>query len=155
MSELGPDYRRPAIEEIEARTLMVRRLLSQGKYDGEVKKTVAAHFKISARTVERYLRRARDEMVKEAGKDRGELRAEGYSFYREIRGNRKASDKDRLKAQERIDKLLGLEAPQKVQVSSAELDRLIEEELERVGRGGEARLPEPPSVHRNGEAAAG
>jgi hypothetical protein len=147
-----PAYRRPSPDEVEDRTLMVRRLLAQGQYDGQIKKVVAAHYKISPRTVERYLRRARDEMLAETGQDKSQLRAEGYGFYREMRANGKASDKDRLKAQERIDKLLGLEAPQKIQVGGDDIDREIRRELDRLAGRRQAADAGAAPGDRNGHA---
>jgi hypothetical protein len=105
----------PTAVELDERVLACRRLLSEGRYDGEVKRQVAADFNLSPRTVERYLRRARDEMVAETGREPSEHRIDSYSFYRELRGNADLATRDRLKAQERIDKLLGLEAPTKLQ----------------------------------------
>jgi hypothetical protein len=141
------NVRHPTEAEIEDRVLMCRRLLSQGRYDGEVKKAVAAHYRCSPRTVERYLRRARDELVAESGKGRDELRAEGYGFYREVRGNANAETRDRLKAQERIDKLLGLEAPTKVDVATGVRVEMTEEIVDGdhpqddQGTPGAGRLP--------------
>lgn len=78
---------------------------------------VAAEYGISSRTVERYLRRAREQMVEETGQPKDVLRAESVEFYRTVCQDSDAEDRDRIKARERIDKVLGLEAPQQFEHS--------------------------------------
>jgi len=97
--------------EIDARVEMCRKMIANGRYDGEIKRAVAAHFNASTRTVERYLRRARDEILAESGKPVIEHRAESLAFYQKVRADLKEATKDRLRAQERIDGLLALAMP--------------------------------------------
>jgi hypothetical protein len=147
------ETRQPTDAELQARIDRCRQLLGQGKYDGEVKKIVAAQFKLSPRTVERYLRRARDLIVADTGRDKQEHRAESYAFYVEVRGNAKALPKDRLRAQERIDKLLGLEEPQRHQLAihRRRIEDLSDDELQAIASGtATATLEEPPTPERNG-----
>ena len=111
------ETRQPTSDELDARIDMCRQLISAGHYDGEVKSKVATHFNLSPRTVERYLRRARDLMIKETGKPQIEHRAESLAFYQHVRKKHEEETRDRIRAQERIDKLLGLETPQRVEMS--------------------------------------
>lgn len=63
------------------------------------------------------MRRAREKLVAEIGEDKSELRADAFAFYRGVVSNPDAPLAHRLRAQERIDQLLGLNAPTKVSVT--------------------------------------
>lgn len=58
--------------------------------------------------------RARERQLAELGRPKVEHQADAYAFYDSVVKNSKEETRDRIKAQERIDKLLGLEAPQKL-----------------------------------------
>lgn len=103
-------YHRPTELEIEQRVDDCRKMMGLGYRDGQIKKAVAKKYDMSPRSVERYLRRARDQMREELGKSREDLRAESAEVYREVVRNADSFDA-RIKAQTRIDKLYGLESP--------------------------------------------
>jgi hypothetical protein len=111
--------RKPIKTEMDARLAATTKLLLQGKSDGEVKRIIAEQFQISPRTVERYLRHARGEMVESTGKDLDVLRKEAIAVYQAIIDDPEAENRDRIRARERVDRLLGLEIhlPRKVEVS--------------------------------------
>ena len=94
-----------------ARIKMAKGLLERGLYDWEIKLLIAEKEDVSKRTVQRYLTKARQLMRKDTGRDREELRHDAISFYKSIISDQHAQPRDRLKAQERIDRLLGLEEP--------------------------------------------
>jgi hypothetical protein len=100
---------RPTKAQIEERIQACVKLLSQGKRKEEIKKAVMRQYDVVARTVEVYLSRARVILLKQSQKSATEHRADSYALYLEIASDTKAARRDRIKARERIDKLLGLE----------------------------------------------
>lgn len=106
---------------------MCRGLLAKCVNDCDIKRSVATKYGISTRSVERYLRRAREQMVAETGQPKDVLRAESVEFYRTVCQTQPVrgpdgepplvTTRDRLLARERIDRVLGLEAPQKLEHS--------------------------------------
>lgn len=98
---------------------------------------------VSARTLETVLARARANLVERSGKPREEHRNDAYGFYTSVIQSKEATSMARIRAQERIDKLLGLEAPTKLEFSGVgggpiktdvNLSRLSLEELEALER---------------------
>lgn len=69
---------------------------------------------MDARTIERYLSRARARMVIESGKTKSELREDSLNFYLTIARDLTADPRNRIIARERIDRLYGLDMPIKV-----------------------------------------
>ena len=136
---------RPHRSEHQQIIAACRDMFALGARNGEVKSRVSEQFGISPRTVERYMRRARDAMVEETTRSRTELRAEAAEVYRIILRDETANHFAKMKAQERIDKLFGLESPQ---------------QIEHSGRDGgpipfaailaEAKYSEPPGEERTG-----
>jgi len=108
----GVKHRKPNAEECEKIQNVVIRLLGFGKQRTEIKNAIAAKYGLRPRSVERYLCQAKELMLAETGKSGNEHRADGYYFYLSIVRDENQSTKDRLKARERIDKLLGLELQQ-------------------------------------------
>ena len=95
-------------KEADRRTL---ELLSIGTHKGEVKRIIEEEFGIKRRSVEPYLRRAREAMRAETGKAIEDLRSDSHHFYVSILSDPEATVRDKLKARELIDKLLGLPKP--------------------------------------------
>jgi hypothetical protein len=69
------------------------------------------HFGIASRTADRVLAKAREALKVAAGRDLATLKEEAYSFYVSVIRNKHASFRERLLAQQRIDRLMGLESP--------------------------------------------
>lgn len=105
---------KPTKAEHRKRLELVRNLLGRGLYDGEIKAIVGKRYGIKFRTVQRYLARAREDIRRETGRDFETLRGEAYETYRSIVSDQDAKPIERIKARERIDRLMGLEAPTKV-----------------------------------------
>ena len=61
-----------------------------------------------------YIRRARNEIMKRAGKTKEEFRADSLWHYMKIVNDPKASNKDKISALARRDSILGLDAPTRV-----------------------------------------
>ena len=112
-------YVKPTQEELAERVSFVNDMLVEGRSKGEIIKTVKARYDVSTRSVESYLARARDANLKATDKTREEWRAEQLKKYLDISNNPEVQDRDRLKALERIDKIIGLEqhAPYNVQLT--------------------------------------
>jgi len=64
-------------------------------------------------------------MIADASRPKAEHQAESYRFYAEVVANAQAKNADRIKARERIDKLLGLEAPAKHALTDTEGNNII------------------------------
>lgn len=105
---------------------------------------------MDARTVERYLSRARARMVEESGKTKDELRQDSLNYYLAITRDQAADHRSRLIARERIDRLYGLDMPIKVaptdptgkqsyaNLSDEELNARIAEALAARSAGGDS-----------------
>ena len=106
---------RPSRKEHDERVAVCADMLARGFRNGAIKRRVAAFYSCSPRSVERYLRRARDRLVEELNEgDRETHRARSLDQYRMLLRDDNSSAVVRLKAQERIDRILGLEAPAEV-----------------------------------------
>lgn len=73
-------------------------------------------YDVRYRTAENYVARARERILQETGKPKAEHVADSYEFYRMMQVDAD-KDIDKIKARERIDKLLGLETPQRYEHS--------------------------------------
>jgi hypothetical protein len=99
----------PTDDEVEERVEFARGLLARHNRKSTVKRLMREKFgEMDARTIERYLSRARRRMLADIGRGRDDLRAESKAMYSSIISDNSANHFARLKAQERIDKLLGL-----------------------------------------------
>jgi len=117
MEEPKEKKKRATKEEKEEIQTHVLRLLAGGNYPSDIKRVIASKYEMSPRSVEGYISRARADLLEQIGIRTEEHRANAYGFYRSMMKNKKLAPKDRLKAQERIDRLLGLESAQKHEVT--------------------------------------
>lgn len=102
---------KPTKAEHAQRVNLCRQMVGQAYHDGEIKRLVSQKYNISPRSVERYIKRARDQIIAELGIPKVELRAQSAEFYRSVAHDAKQKTRDRLRARERIDKLYGLDSP--------------------------------------------
>lgn len=126
---------------------------------------------LSARTIDSYISEAKAQLREDYGGTREEHREDSYLFRREIRDNPENSARDRLKAQDGIDDLLGLKVQsnntnesehkhvhfhQHNELNSDEATEIIAAVLDRAeaGRIGEGTngttIPVTPTQSRNG-----
>lgn len=139
---------RPTREEHDQRIELCCRLIGAGLYDSQIKKMVAKQFDLSPRSVEKYLRRARGILLDRRNRDRATHQAESMAFYEAIMQKPGVKDRDKLFARRRVDKLLGLEEPQRHQISGTlglhddERARLDEIERDPEARAAMERLAE-------------
>ncbi|HEV3023438.1 MAG TPA: hypothetical protein VGX76_13280 [Pirellulales bacterium] len=111
---------RPTDDELEDRIERTRCLLAAGNRKADVKKALIAAYGVCARTCENYIARAREKILEGTGKPKDEHRAEALAFYETLKTSPESPVVAKIKAQERIDKLLGLEAPQKLEHAGAD-----------------------------------
>ncbi len=93
------------------RVLVCAGMLQQGINKGAIKKFAREKYGINNVQVNRYITRARKHLHAQANASRDEMRGASLGFYRAIARDPKTDTRDRLLAQSRIDKLLGLDAP--------------------------------------------
>tara|TARA_R110002095_G_scaffold179899_1_gene157426 strand:+ start:1388 stop:1855 length:468 start_codon:yes stop_codon:yes gene_type:complete len=137
MTEPEPKSRyRVSKEQQELVVRLIKKLLSMGKYTSLIKTVVSEKFQISRRSVERYIKRARREMIAHMEIPIEQHRAEAYYFYLSVIDSEKATCRDRLRARERIDKLVGAEAAlrfnndTRIKITTEEIKNMTDEELE-------------------------
>lgn len=132
-TEARSNGRKPTCAQHDERVTLCRNLLGLGYSDGQIKSVVTTAYGVSWRTVFRYLARAREQIREELGQDLESLRADAIEFYRGILLSDDARASEKIKARERMDKLLGLEAPMKVaETDSAGHDIFTEDEREQA-----------------------
>jgi len=100
-----------------AKTLMNGRLRKS-----EIRKELVAAYEVSWRQADRYVSRARELIKDDLRRSPTEHRADAYSFYRGIIEDPDVAPREKIRAQERIDKLLALEKPQKIVRSGESVD---------------------------------
>jgi len=84
-----------------------------------IKQVIKGEYGLQARQIDRYLSRAREEMMAESDRSVDEHRADAYHFYLSVLQDSKTSIRSKLLARERIDKLYGLEK-HKLEVTGGE-----------------------------------
>jgi len=115
--------KRPTSQEIQEREDLAFDLLSRCYHKSQIKKHFKEKYSCDARTVERYLSRARKRMDVQAAQGKSMLRAESFAFYSSVLRDNRATPREKILARERIDKLYGLDAPVKIK-DVTEADRL-------------------------------
>jgi hypothetical protein len=103
-------YHKPTTDELEERTEYVRTLLLQRHPTSVIKRLVRQRYRdLAARTIQNYIARARQLLLIDVHRAKVDQRALSLATYESIIAKSRASDVAIIKAQERIDKLLGLE----------------------------------------------
>jgi hypothetical protein len=103
--------RKPTTDEIAERIELCRSMLLRRVPKSTIKKAFRQRFgaDIDHGTIERYLTRAREAMLIDLTRGKQALRADSLAFYESILADPNAPYRDKVRAQERIDKLMGLE----------------------------------------------
>ena len=103
---------RPTQEEFRERVQLVKQLLASGYRRWEIKKHICEKFLgIKVRVVEHYISHARAILLDETGKPKAILRGESYGVYLSAIKAPDCEWRDKIRAQEAIDRLLGLCEP--------------------------------------------
>lgn len=115
---------------------LIKKMIGLGRFTSEIKTAISAEYGLSRHSVTRYVNRARREMREFLEQDLDQHRADSYFFYRSIIEHPDASNHERIRARERIDKIMGLEIPSKYQLnqdfnkSIEEIENMSDEELD-------------------------
>lgn len=80
-------------------------------------------------TVDRYVYRAREEMVKRLKRSPEEFRSNALAFLEKVIGNPNDKTTDRLKAQEQLCDLLGIKAPTKLAMTDPEGNPMLQPDV--------------------------
>lgn len=91
------------------RVELCRKLLASHASESDVERALVQKFGVGWRQARRYLAAARRAMLVAAERSREVHLAEAYAFYCSLAANTDAKDADRIKAQERIERLLALD----------------------------------------------
>ncbi|MBL4702742.1 MAG: hypothetical protein JKX85_15970 [Phycisphaeraceae bacterium] len=108
---------KPTKLEKESRIDRVLQMLVAGSSKSEIKKMCRSSFGVSARTAERYLSSARNILIEELDEPREVLIARSLGLYRSVVSDNKSSTINKLRAQKRVDKIMGLESPLKHEIT--------------------------------------
>jgi hypothetical protein len=125
---------RPSREEWEERVDYTLSLLNRRLPKSEIKKQLAEKFGAAARSCERYMQAARQQIVAASGKPKAEHKLESLWFYESVVADQTATLQIRLAAQNSIDKLLGLCAPQRIRHGGDEQAPPIKLKLEAAAK---------------------
>lgn len=142
---------KPTQEEIQEREDLMYELLSRTILKSQIKKQFRKKYgDVSPRTIDRYLSRARARQLAEAGTSKDEMRAESRAFYEAMARDPQSDPRSKLIARERIDRLFGLDAPQKTALTDPSGDNpyvgldkpeLIRAIIARASAGGSGEDP--------------
>lgn len=93
------------------------RLLAFRAPKGEVKRMLSKRFKLSARSSERVMARAREEIAEASGKTIDQHRMDAFATLEQIIADKKTTTRERILAQAELSKLLGLNKAERIEVS--------------------------------------
>jgi len=113
-------YHKSTLAETDERIELARTLLSNGATRYTLHKAMREQYGVVWQTAERYMRRARELLLLEAGKDKAEARSDAIGFYTRQLMNVEASVMERIKARTRLDEIFGIDAPRRQEVSGPE-----------------------------------
>lgn len=108
-----PPYQ-PTKKEIEERVEFARNIYLKQRFKGQMIAEIKQEFGVSARTAEKYLSRAKEQVRELSDATWMEKRENAYQFYLSIAMDESQPAHSRIKAQTRIDQIYGLDAPVKV-----------------------------------------
>jgi hypothetical protein len=98
--------------EISRRIMLVASMISRGAFKSQIHALITKNYHVHWRTVDNYIVRARELLLSGIQKARDELIGESYGFDCSVLRDSDASIGDKLRAQQCIDDLLALRAPQ-------------------------------------------
>lgn len=107
--------------------------MEQGQTKGQVKAALKDKYGVCARTCENYLAEVRDRHHKQQNTSVEEQRSTALMNYERILEDPTAKHSDRIQAQTRIDKLLGLEARQQVEMTHKGTGIIVKEVIHKAG----------------------
>jgi hypothetical protein len=103
--------KKPTRAEHDERIEFTVWLLNRRMPKCQIKRQLMTKYGVDFRTCDRYVARAREQMVRQTDKTREELRQESYRLYESIIQDPASPRRDRMAAQMAIDHLFGLAGP--------------------------------------------
>ena len=112
---------KPTNEEMAERVEYMQTLLAKDMRDGDLKRAFREMYgNLDHATILEYKARARAKNLEAMKRPKNEWVAESIEVYRDIMADPTVKPIDKIKARERIDKLLGLDAPQRTEHTGAD-----------------------------------
>lgn len=111
---------KPTASEISRRVNEICEMMRGGCTLGQIRQHLKKAYKVTTRSCDRYLSRARSRIYDATKRTDDDLRAESLAFYEGVRADLDQHIQWRLKAQERLDALMALERPKKVALTDAD-----------------------------------
>lgn len=140
--------KKATVQEAIDRTNFARKLLCRPMDKGDIKRAVTRNYSISSKMAEVYIGRAREVLVKETGRDKSEHRTDAYAVLKGIITSMAEKTPDRLKAQEQMSKLLGLNNPDTVAITDTQGNDIATDGARAVFNRIAARLNDAPGSGR-------
>ena len=107
-------FKKATNEQIEERVTEIEMMLGRAMRRGQIVRVISEKHVVDWRTVDSYISRARENMLKRLNKTREEHRYDGLTFYESVILSNEASIADKIRARQRIDEMLGLDSPRAV-----------------------------------------
>ena len=128
---------------------LCRKLLALRVSESDIERALAGKFGVGRRAARRCVALAWQRMLTAAGRSRDVHVADAYAFYCSLIANADTKDADRIKAQERIEKLLGLEPASPTETSGLDGEPLtLPWMLLNVDHSAAPPTGEPPNMRR-------
>lgn len=110
---------KPTQIELKNRAALVAEMLSQGLTRTQIHRACEQQWGVDWRTTDRYVNRAKTLLQAEIEQDKPILTAVSAGFYNSMIRKATATDKDKLVARQRLDALMGLDAPTRQEIAGA------------------------------------
>jgi hypothetical protein len=107
-------------EERRQRLRFVMMLLREGRTRGYIASFLKEQYGYKASQASRYVAVAKKQMVAELAQGREDLKAQSYAFYMSVLQDPDTPQRDKIRAREMADRLVGLQAPNKVAQTTAD-----------------------------------
>jgi hypothetical protein len=112
-----PNGLKPTNDELEKRIEEVELLMARGARPSQIHAAICKKYGIHWNSVNRYMVRARKNIQKRFARSREQHRADSFTFYESMIMAGDASPGAKIRARQRIDELLGLDAPKRTELS--------------------------------------
>jgi hypothetical protein len=107
--------RKSTAAEVERRVETCELLLSRGGRKSQIHSAMKKEFGVSWQMASIYVSRARANLLKRLGKPKEQHRCESLALYESVIQSPDSKPNDRIHARQRIDELLGLDAPRQIE----------------------------------------
>lgn len=107
----GEEPKKTRLEQHQVKLRLVRALINEGMLPGEIKRRFAKQFDLTPRAAEKYMTEAYSQLRAELGSEEHKCRS--YAFWSAQVADTKNSLRERYRAQENLDRVLGNHSPTK------------------------------------------